>query len=132
MTARCRKSWLLRPAITLVETLAGTVLLGTLLVAVVVAGARLTAQIAYGQSRIQACAIADSLLSGWWADKAKFPRQSQGAVAGSPGWKWRTERLNVSPPSELKGDVVALSVFAPSDEAKRPSARVEILVPIND
>ena len=129
MIARCRKSWLLRPALTLVETLAGTVVLGTLLVTLVVAGARLHAQLAHGQERIQACAIADSLLGGWWADKASFPRNSEGEVPGQPGWRWRTERLNVSADAALKCEIIALSIVAPGGSGQSPSARVEILVP---
>lgn len=78
---------------TLVEVLAGSVILGTLLVTMLVANARLTHQAARAELRVQGCRIADQLLSQWWVDPSNFPCSDSGSIDLYPGWRWQTTAL---------------------------------------
>ena len=109
--------------------MAGTALLGTLLVAILTAHARATVQASRATLRIKACIIADGLLAGWWLDKHKLPRNDAGAVPGRPGWTWRTERRHSDDAETLDAEVVAMSIFAPGQPRGLPAAQGEILVP---
>jgi len=120
-----------RRGATLVEAVAGTALLGTLLVALLVVRARMTVQASRAALRVEACTIADGLLAGWWLDRDTLPRDDAGAVPDRPGWTWRAERVTDDEAAALDAEVVALSVYAPGQPPGLPAARVEILVPIH-
>ena len=120
-----------RRGTTLVEAVAGTALLGCLLVAILVAHGRMTVQASRASLRVEACRIADRLLADWWLDTDQLPRDGSGAVAGHPGWTWRTQRLANDTAAALKADAVALSLFGPGQPAGLPAARIELLVPIH-
>ena len=84
---------------TLIEAVVGTALLGTVLVAVLMANSRLTAQ--------------DGV---------------SGPVGGHGGWTWRTRVVESASAEKIDAEVVALEIFAPPDRSRLPLARVEILL----
>ena len=82
MKKRCATSWppasrKQRRALTLVEALAGTALLGTLLASVLIANARLTAQSRHAQQTIDACRLADMLLEDVWQGQGQGRNQAK-------------------------------------------------------
>lgn len=115
--------------VTLVEAVLGTAILGSLLVSVLLAASRLHVQASRAESRIAACRVADGLLEAWWPKPDAFPRASEGAVAGSGGWSWRTRVVENAAARTVKAEVVALEIFAPGAGRETPAARVELLLP---
>ena len=132
MRTRRDKSWRRRAGATLVEALAGMVLLGTLLVAMLVAKGRLTIQAQRAENRLQACQVLDGLLEGWWPDRKALPRSDTGGVPERPGWRWRTQIVESQSADAMRAQVVAVEVFAPNTRDRLPAARVEILLPLED
>ena len=123
-----------RRAITLVEVLAGTALLGTLLMAMIVANGRLIEQSSAAERRLDAYRILDELLDEWWANPEGVPREGEGALYGRPGWRWRTSTIDDPDAAELGGSIIAIELFAPASENTHrdaittPVAHIEIIV----
>jgi hypothetical protein len=78
-----------RRALTLVEVIAGLVLLATLLTSVLAAFKTHARQIRAARDRLKANAAAEELLSGWLAQGALPAVGTQKAIADSDGWTWR-------------------------------------------
>ncbi len=115
----------------LIEVAAGTVLMGTLLVSILLANARLTAQSIRADSGLEATRIADDLLEKLWDKRSDFPRDAEGAVDGHDRWTWRTKTVGRLECEPTRADVVALEVFGPDRDKNKniPSAHVEIMLP---
>ncbi|MCY2929863.1 MAG: hypothetical protein NTV86_10295 [Planctomycetota bacterium] len=130
-------SWTRRSdGLTLVEAVVGTAILGSLLVALLMAAHRLNVQARRSQARLEACRIADELLAAWWPTREDFPTDSSGPVAGREGWRWRTStQAGREDARRLGARTVALEVFAPPAPGDAPgqaawaAAKVEILLP---
>ena len=128
MTRSSRHSGRSRCGITLVEVLAGTVILGTLLASSIVAAGRLEAQSARSELRVEACRVADQLLETWWTDRSEIPRSDSGLTGVDQQWRWRTCIVDSDAGQEFGAEVVALEVF-PADGAHCDAlARVELLL----
>lgn len=112
--------------LTLIEAVAGMALLGTLLVGMLVAAGQIRAQSVRSAERMRACQVADELLAGWWQDRDGLPRQSEGAVAGNPGWLWKTMPVRNGQAERLGGEVVALEIIGDRDGP--PLLRIELLL----
>jgi len=116
--------------LTLVEAAVGTVILGTLLTALVLANARLTAQTIAAGSRLEACRIAEDLLRDWTTSEDGVPRSGSGEITGRPGWLWHTEPHENEQADELRSAVISVRIFAPGTNAQGPpSLQLELLVP---
>jgi len=115
--------------VTLVEALAGTAVLGSLLVSILIGAVRLQGQAGRAERRLQACRVVDQLLEAWWRNPEEFPRRDEGSVSEGDGWRWRTQVLPSGPERVLRGEVVAVEVFAAGERDGEPAARVEVLVP---
>lgn len=110
-------------------------LLGTLLVAVLMAGARLNRQRGRTALREEATGVADRLLEEWWANRDEFPRSDDGTVTAERPWSWRTRVVENKGAVPLGCEVVALEIFA-GDEAsaaadkteRAPACRIEVLL----
>ena len=125
---RCSRRW--ASGLTLVEAACAMALLGSLLVGILLAGARLARQQGRAERRIEAAGIADALLVGWWAKRDEFPRADAGAVPGRYGWRWRTQVVAGDDADAMNAEVVALEVFAPhATPEDAPAIRVEVLLP---
>ena len=121
-----------RRGTTLVEAVAGTALLGSLLVSILIGASRLQAQAARAERRIEACRVADGLLKGWWAKRDEFPREARGTVPGHNGWRWRTRGSENESARALGGEIVALEIFAPEASSDRAATRIEVFLPEGD
>jgi hypothetical protein len=126
-----RKSWRRPAGVTLVEAVAGTLVLGTLLVSVLTAKVQLDGQARRAAAKIAACEVLDGLLNGWWADPDGVPLWAQGEVPSHAGWRWRTRVPQRLDAKALQAKVVAVEVFAPGQTDKAPAAAVEILIPLS-
>jgi type II secretory pathway pseudopilin PulG len=115
---------------TLVEVIAGLVVLGTLLAAVTVARGRFLRQWAEADRRVQATRAADALLSEWLSGSPQaVPIRSQGPlVGGAANQIWRTQVIRDSAAAELGAIVVRLQVFEMSAPAKA-TVTVDFLLP---
>ena len=78
-----------RRALTLVEVIAGLVLLATLLTSVLAAFKAHAGQIRAARDRLKAHAAAEELLSGWLAQGSLPAVGTRKAIADSDGWIWR-------------------------------------------
>jgi hypothetical protein len=115
--------------VTLVETLAASALLGTLLVGILLADGRLRHQAANAERRVEACAIADELLRTWWRKPDEFPRRDEGEVDGKPAWRWRTAPLENHDATQLGGEVIRLEVITTVDGRDASLCEVEVVLP---
>jgi type II secretory pathway pseudopilin PulG len=100
-----------RPAMTLVEVVGALALLGTLLVATLLAKARYTRQAASADRRLQAVAAADEMLTGWRRDPQSLDRSGAGRVPGDVELSWRTQVVPDPVTKELGATVVRLEIF---------------------
>ena len=115
--------------VTLVEAVAGTAVLGSLLVSILIGAVRLQGQAGRAERRLEACRVADQLLEAWWRVPEEFPRRDEGEVSEGDGWLWRTEVVPGDADRSLRGEVVALEVFAAGGRDGDPAARVEVFLP---
>src|SRR5687767_9012408 len=103
-----------RPAgMTLVEVMAGLVVLGTLLAAVTVARGRFLRQWAEADRRLAATRAVDALLSEWLSGSPQaVPVNSRGSLVGGAAKQfWRTQVIRDAAAAELGAVVVRLEVF---------------------
>ena len=97
---------------TLIEILAGLVILGTLLVSVAVARGRFLRQIAEADRRLAAIRAADALLATWMSGPAQnVPVNKQGLLDPARNLTWQTRAIPDPNASRLGAIVVRLEVF---------------------
>src|SRR5688572_10683971 len=109
-----RSSGRLRAGLTLVEVVAGLALLGTLLVALLSARAKVARQYQGAEARLEAVKVADELLGGWWREGGRFPRDEVGVVGeGASRFRWRTRVVPNQAMDELSSEVVRLELSRP-------------------
>lgn len=105
MNRPCRTSSR-RPGMTIIEVLGALVLLATVLVSVLAAQARFTAQNARAERRLAAVRAAEELLRRWWVQPAQLPRSGRGVVAGADQMVWHTS--TTAPPQLAEHDLQIL------------------------
>ena len=129
MSKRFGTSWRRRArGVTLIEVLAGTALLGTLLVSVLVARGKLAEQSRHAAARIEACQVLDEFMETWWPQHAGQAPEGAGDIACRPGWRWQRRIVPNEPAHALRAAVVAVEVFAPGAAGVEPAASVEVLM----
>src|SRR3954454_13523328 len=80
-----------RRGVTLIEVLAGLVLLGTVLASVLIARGRFVRQWAQAEQRLASVHAADAMIARWMSGGPQaVPVPAQGAVDDLPGYTWRT------------------------------------------
>ena len=114
---------------TLIEALLGTALLGTLLVAILMAQSRLHRQSVRADGRLEACRVADKVLEGWWPKRSTLPRNGSGAIEGRKGWTWRTRARDDEAAKAMNMQVVVLEILAADRPELGAAASVEIVLP---
>ena len=114
---------------TLVEVVGGLAILGTLLVALLVARDRYSLQWVRAQRRVEMTHAADTLLSAWWASADKFPRSASGDVDAAGTFWWRTGVAFNPAVSQLGAETVQLQVFDRRDPAA-PPVTVDVVLPM--
>ena len=118
---------------TLIEVLAGLVIIGTLLASMIVAKSRFVRQWHSSNARMEAIVIADKLLAQWWQTPEKFPRSDEGPVPDNERFHWRTrivDDFNTEESNIEIVEIVRLEIFGSDNEKEtRPLASVEIVLP---
>ena len=114
---------------TLIETVVGLAILGTLIASLVVARSRALHQWAVAGRKQQAIAIADELLSRWWAQPTRIPVNGSGALAD--GMQWQTHLLDNPESKQLGIRIVELQVMGQPDDGTliaKPLASVDFVL----
>src|SRR3954471_14165527 len=85
-------------AATLIEALAGLVILGTLLVSITIARGRFVRQRAMAEQKLAAAAAVDAMMNKWMAGSGSaIPRSASGPLEGVPNLSWRTRVIENKP-----------------------------------
>ena len=117
---------------TLIEVLAGLVIAGSLLAAMLIARGEMVSQWKQGQQRLEAVQIADRLLTTWWLEGIEHvPINESGQVDAEASWGWRTtaHELNEDQASGIKARQLRLEVY-PLGRADDPAVlHVDMLIP---
>jgi hypothetical protein len=99
---------------TLVEVVAGLVLLATVFAAVAVARGRFVRQWSDADRQLRATRAADALLAGWLGGPpGMVPVRGSGPLADADGFRWQTRPVRESAAERLEAQVVRLEVFGP-------------------
>src|SRR5258708_6113679 len=124
LTPHCRRGT------TLIEVLAGLVILGTLLVSVSVARGRFLRQWAAAHHPLSAVRATDVMLARWLAGPPQnVPLHGQGTLDGAPNCVWATRVVTDSASARLGALVVRVEVFDRSaGVAREPLFQVEFLL----
>src|SRR3954469_11397641 len=97
---------------TLIETLAGLVILGTLLVSITIARGRFIRQRALAEQKIAAAAAVDRLVARWMAGTGSaIPLSAQAPLDGVVNHTWRTRVIHDRAASEMGASIVRLEVI---------------------
>src|SRR6266850_1405334 len=100
---------------TLIEALAGLVVLGTLLVSITIARGRFIRQRAQAEQKIAAATAADALVSKWMAGKGSaIPLSAAGHLDGLPNHTWHTRVLEIKP--DLAASIIRVEVTNQSSD----------------
>lgn len=115
--------------LTLIEVIAGLALLGTLLVAILLAKGRYARQWTLANRRVEAATAADALLSRWWTDIESFPRDDSGRLDGH--LRWRTSRQEVKAIEDLNVGAVRLEILdTRRQDQKTALVSIEVVLPM--
>jgi len=115
---------------TLIETVAGIGLLGTVLVAALLVEVQCKRQSAAAARRTEAVQAADALLGRWWLDPDGIPPDGSGSIESPQPLLWRTRTLDDEAAGKLGCAVVRLEV-GPEGEVADSKAwvTVDVVVP---
>jgi prepilin-type N-terminal cleavage/methylation domain-containing protein len=117
-----------RRGTTLIEVLAGLVILGTLLVSVALARGRFLRQWKQADQRLAAIHEADQLVEQWISGSPEsVPVNLTGRTDDSDQHRWRTQSVPSAAAASLGSIVVRLTVYGPSED-QLPLASVDFLV----
>lgn len=121
-----------RSGLTLVEVVAGLLLMSTLLVGILTTCGRHTRQIKRARQQMAAAALADRLLTEWARDPEQRFTENGCDPSDESGlsWRWRTvESGNV--PETMGIEIVRLEILsAKFHEEEKPLVAVEIVRPL--
>jgi len=120
-----------RRGVTLIEALAGLVILGTLLTAVTVARSRANHQYVQAQQRLAASRALDAQLAAWFSGPTPaVPLNSQGTLVGAPHLRWRTTTRTDAVMTTLHALVARVEVFDASSRSAVLSVEVVVPAPV--
>ncbi len=129
MSQRYKISSPARPGATLIEVLAGLVLLGTILSSALVARGRFQRQWRAADDKLAAVRAADELVSEWIAAPAgAAPVPGEGAVSHTSDLRWRTTWLRDPYALRLGARAARLEIRDGRNGSSRPLATVEVLL----
>jgi type II secretory pathway pseudopilin PulG len=111
--------------VTLIEVIAGLVVLAVLVCAVALARGRFMRQWEGAQRRTQAAEAVDRMLASWMGGDGddSIPVPARGSLAGVEGCAWRTEWVPESGAARLGAGVVRLEVV----EAGRRLMAIDVM-----
>ena len=111
---------------TLIEVLAGLVVLGTVLSSVLIARGRFLRQYGDAQQKIAAARAADALLEKWMTGPPETIPLGEQPLDGSADFRWRTQRIINPDAARLESQVIRLDILRQRDA--KPLVSVEFLV----
>ena len=119
-----------RRGVTLIEALAGLVILGTLLAAVTAGRSRANHQHAQAEQRLAASRALDALLADWHASPASaVPLNASGVLSQSPGLAWRTTSRSDPSAKSVHALITKVEVFDSGSRSRVPLLSIDLLVP---
>ena len=125
---RIRSAKPARRGATLIEVLAGLVVLATLLTAVGIARGRFLRQWAEADEKMRGARAVDALVATWVTeDSINVPLNSTGNLEGVPGGFWRTHLVAGAGANKLGALVVRLEVVRRTSNT--PLFSVDLLAP---
>jgi len=128
MSAACYRRSTAR-GLTLVEVVAGLVLLATLLASILVAFGSQAAQIRAARDRMAAIDMADRLLSEWTSQNAIPAVGTQQSLPGTENWSWRVVAKKSAELERTGVSSVCVQVFrSPQTGTERVLASVDVIV----
>src|SRR5690349_172755 len=116
-----------RTAMTLIEVVAGLVILGTILASLAIARGRFARQWSAADRKLTAVKALDALVTEWMnaPGEGAVPLDRQGRIGDAKGLIWRTHATQSPESRRLSAMIVRVEVF---DRAEFPVAAVDLLV----
>jgi hypothetical protein len=118
-----------RRAFSLVEVTASVFLVGTLLVAVLVAHRRAITQTRLAQRRLDAVEALDQLLVARQGPDAEDYQLARGKAPGGNPFHWRSTLRDEASLAELSASVLRIELYDPAFKEGETLASVELLAP---
>ena len=110
---------------TLIEIVAGLVILGTILASLALARGRFARQWAVADRKLSATRALDSLIAEWMTSPVpEIPMNRQGQLKDVRNCVWRTRASRSSGKSKLNAEVVRVEVFDRDEVAKENAAAI--------
>ena len=120
----------MRPAMKLIEVVAGLVILGTILASLAVARGRFARQWAEADRKLTATRALDALIAEW-IQKSDVPINRHGMLPDAKNMIWRTRAIRDRAASTLSVAIVRVEVFDRANEdrpAAVPVVTVDLLI----
>ncbi len=115
---------------TLIELLAGLVILGTLVGSVLVARSRYLHQLAQAQRVLEATVAADRLLETWWNHRQQLPLASSGTIEHAEQLLWCIQEREPAAEDLAGTSIVTVQVLdGRMPQGTAPLVTVELLLP---
>ncbi|MCO8121765.1 prepilin-type N-terminal cleavage/methylation domain-containing protein [Stieleria sp. TO1_6] len=118
-----------RPGLTLLEVVVALVLMGSILVASLLAFSKHRHQLSLAEKRIQATRVADDLVHQLSQHSDGIPIGARGLVAGKPGWIWQTSLVGMASLATVPLQVVRVELIH-VDRETQPLVWVDLVKPI--
>lgn len=115
---------------TLVEVVAGLLLMASVLVSSLLAFSAHRQQSRTADAKLAAVRVAEDLLLDFTARQDGIPVGKRGRIAGTAGWFWRTTVVGTTAPVGVPLKVIRLQVIEVSGNRSVPLATVDVLEPL--
>lgn len=125
--AECSPLRVGRSGLTLIEVVAGLVLMATLLVALVRATAVHRRNVVLAEERLEAIQYADRFLTKWSAEQRTQPTSQRGTVAGRANWVWQMRPVRTQELGGVRAAVWRLDIQRIQPRDTTLLASVEVL-----
>lgn len=101
-----------RPGVTLIEIVAGLVILGLLVSSLTIARGRFMRQWSESDKKLQATRATDRMIASWLGSETdSIPVPSRGTLEGVEGCDWRTYFIDNAAANRIGASIVRLEVF---------------------
>lgn len=105
--------------LTLLEVIVGLTLMGSVMVASLLAFSRHRKQLRLADKRIEAVMIADGLVNELSSQRGGLPVSSRGVVTGRPGWFWQTSPAGVSNLAQIPIQIIRFEILERGESITR-------------
>lgn len=113
----------------LIEVLAGLLILGILLVGILMAKSRYSRQWQLAQRTLTAVSCADRMLIEWWSAPAQIRYPAEGGFNDNPSLSWRCYEQANPTLSPWAATVVRLDILDAFSNEQRVMVSVDVVVP---